>query len=282
MERLRKLNIGTSVIQAALCILCLVYLIYYKTTENVEVNLEGMVLESGSYYGRGEGKTIFVYDVSLIFVLLALFSAITCGFHSFYASRRSKSYQTEIKKGTNRFRWIEYSITATIMLVVIALSSGVFDLEAQAFIAACSIGTMLLGYVVEKLLYIYKTSEEYKNVCVLGAKLSTRIGWFLLLVAYGVIARFFVSAAIDAGKKMPKFVWVIVISMFLLYSGFGVIQRNDMRKSFKSKRDKWTTDQLLQNGRELEMRYSVLSIIAKTVLVMSLFIGVASRTSSSL
>ena len=52
--------------------------------------------------------------------LLSLFFTITSGFHLFYGINVGDIYTDMIDNGSNLFRWIEYSITATIMMIIIA------------------------------------------------------------------------------------------------------------------------------------------------------------------
>jgi hypothetical protein len=215
----------------------------------------------GEYNGPDKCNTIAEPGLEVVVYLLLAFTFVTTCFHVFY-SIGSSSYVNMVNRGNNSARWFEYSITATVMIVAISLISGVQALDSLILIACASIGTMLLGDVAEK-------------SCISGQKssaiVSTVVGWFLLLGAYGIIFKNFAYAANPTDPNTPKppaFVWAIVIVMFLLFSSFGGIQViRTMTAPLSSLRDP-------AYNVVTEIAYSFASMIAKTLLVLMVFSGV--------
>ncbi len=67
---------------------------------------------------------------------VAAFSALSALFHFAVATPPGyRHYQAELVHGRNRFRWVEYSLSASVMIVLIAGIIGVTDIAARI---ACS------------------------------------------------------------------------------------------------------------------------------------------------
>ena len=75
-----------------------------------------------------------------IFILTALF-------HLYYW--KSKRYIDEVKSGKNRFRWVEYAITSSLMIFVFCVISGVKDIYSVFLIVLFNMVLMSFGYFLE-------------------------------------------------------------------------------------------------------------------------------------
>ena len=127
-------------------------------------------------------------------------------------------YSTIIKTGKNPLRFLEYGISAAIMLMCIALLNGVTDINLIAAIAVLTSACEFCGLVVEYL----PTRSPLKWVLHLT-------GWLQFLCAYGIIAHaFFKSVNAVPNVNPPDFVYVIVILLFLLYASFGAVQLSEL------------------------------------------------------
>ena len=240
---LRKLNLVCASIQACLAIGMVTWLSTSKVNEAV------FPLESGDYKANGQGDRLFQIPPSALIILLVIFTVVTSSFHILY-SMGAADYNKNVAEGKNWMRWVEYSITASIMLLVIALSSGVLSLDSQIFIVTCSVCCMLCGLVAEQM-------EGPFSIKIL----VTSIGWILLVVAYFVIFRHFSLSA----SKAPNFVYAIVISMFIMFVSFGVIHIIHLIRKEKNIS--------IEANRRFEMAYTIDSMISKTLLVSLLFGG---------
>jgi hypothetical protein len=63
---------------------------------------------------------------------------------------RRAAYEADLRKGINRFRWIEYSISSTIMVLLIASYSGITDLTALIGITGANVAMILFGWLQER------------------------------------------------------------------------------------------------------------------------------------
>ena len=124
-------------------------------------------------------------------------------------------YSKMITNGRNPLRFIEYSISASIMLICIAFLNGVTDINLIAAIAVLTAMCQLCGLVVE-----YMRDDQIVWQWVLHFT-----GWIQFLCAYGIISHaFFKSITAAPGVEPPQFVYVIVFMLFALYACFGAVQ----------------------------------------------------------
>ena len=116
--------------------------------------------------------------------------------------------------GRNPLRFIEYSISASIMLICIAFLNGVTDINLIAAIAVLTACCQLCGLVVE-----YMTDEQLFWQWGLHF-----VGWIQFLCAYGIISHAFFKSINAANNGPPDFVYVVVFMLFALYACFGAVQ----------------------------------------------------------
>lgn len=163
-------------------------------------------------------------------------------------------YSDMIDKNRNPLRFIEYSFSASIMLIAIALLNGVTDINLITSIAVLTAACQLCGLAVEFV-------ENYKIKWLLHIT-----GWLQFCWAYGIIGHAFFRS-IQASKDNstpgpPSFVYVIVIVLFLLYASFGFVQLIEL--ILGNKFNKYTK----------EKSYVILSLTAKLILGWMIFSNV--------
>ena len=85
-------------------------------------------------------------------ILLVVMFCVAGFFHLFYYTNGlySKAYMTEIKKGSNRYRWLEYAITYGIIYFILLLFASVHDLNAIILGVTLSVVMMGMGLLIER------------------------------------------------------------------------------------------------------------------------------------
>ena len=62
-----------------------------------------------------------------------------------------KIYEKDLKGGINRFRWSEYAISASLMLVIISMYWGILTLAALLAVVGANVAMILFGWLQEKM-----------------------------------------------------------------------------------------------------------------------------------
>ena len=95
-----------------------------------------------------EPATAHLFNISLPMLIVGFF-ALSALFHLLIATVYNKTYNKNLSKGMNKARWVEYSLSASTMMVAIALLVGIYDLFSLVAIFTLTALMNLLGLVME-------------------------------------------------------------------------------------------------------------------------------------
>ncbi len=185
------------------------------------------------------------YGVALFFALSALFHFIVAS--PLFFTR----YAAGLVAHHNYFRWVEYSISSSIMIVLIAQIVGITDVAALIAIFGVNASMILFGWLQEK----YETPGE-------GGWVPFIFGCIAGIVPWLIVVLFVVAPGSRSDVETPGFVYGIVISLFLFFNVFALVQWLQYKRV-----GKWS-DYL--RG---EKAYIVLSLVAKSALAWQIFAG---------
>lgn len=185
---------------------------------------------------------------------VAAFSLISMTFHLLIATVWFKKYVAGLKKGMNTYRWIEYSLSASLMIVLIAILSGIFDAGTLLLMFGITAIMNLLGLVME----VHNQTTQKTNW------LSYWIGCLAGILPWIVIALVFWASATapEVTQGPPTFVYFIWGSLFLFFNSFAI----NMVLQYK-KIGPWK-DYLYG-----ERVYIWLSLGAKSILIWQIYAG---------
>lgn len=192
-----------------------------------------------------------LFDVNLVY-LVAAFFFMSAFAHIAIATFYRKRYESDLKVGINKARWIEYGISASTMMVAIALLSGVTDLSSLVMIFVLTEIMNLMGLMME----VHNQTTQKTSW------LSYLIGVKAGIIPWLVVALYLVGANVWGSGQVPTFVYWIYGSMFVFFSSFAV----NMYLQYK-KIGKWS-DYLYG-----EKVYMILSLVAKSALAWQVFFG---------
>jgi len=192
-----------------------------------------------------------LWDVPFaVFVSLFLFISAIAHF-TIVAPGTNNIYKKDLERGINRFRWYEYSLSSSLMICLIALLFGVYDIGALILIFLINASMNFFGLVMEEINQ-YKEKTDWKPFifgCIAG------IGPWIVIILYA-----FGNAD---PAQVPWFVYAIVGSYFVFFNLFPI----NMVLQYK-KVGKWA-DYIYG-----ERMYIILSLVAKSVLAWLVFAGV--------
>lgn len=243
-SKLRNLNFfmaGLHAIQGVLILILSTSFSLPVIGNYLQFNTSTQSLETAS-------KTLF--NVSLP-TLIASFLFISSIAHLIIATVYNKKYNDNLAKGMNKARWFEYSISASIMMVAIAMLVGIYDVMALSLIFVTTSVMNLSGLVME---VHNQTTKKTNWTSYLVGCLSGIGPWIAVVIG------FLLSAS--EGSKPPTFVYYIFVSIFLFFNCFAINMILQYRK-----KGKWA-DYLYG-----EKVYIYLSLFAKSALAWQVFAG---------
>jgi len=181
---------------------------------------------------------------------VALFLGLSAFFHFLVASKKFFTrYALGLKQNINLFRWVEYSISSSVMIFLIAQLNGISDYAALLAIFGVNVSMILFGWLQEK----YTTPGDGQWLPFIFGCIAGIVPWIIVIIQM-------ISPGGPADAQYPGFVYGIVLSLFVLFNCFALVQY----KQYKAK-GKWA------NYLRGEKTYIILSLVAKSLLAWQIF-----------
>lgn len=201
---------------------------------------------SGDY---GDPVTLFSINIAYAVMGFLLLSAF---FHFLVITPRMfPRYTAGLRENRNTFRWVEYSLSSSIMIVLILQLNGLANFAALAGLFAVNASMILFGWLQER----YAKPGDGDMLPFIFGSIVGSVPWIIIAIAL-------VGPGNTSDATVPGFVWGIIISLFVLFNSFAVVQW----KQYRAK-GKWS-DYL--RGERV---YITLSLVAKTALAWQVFAG---------
>ncbi len=188
-----------------------------------------------------------LFDVRIGFAVAA-FLGMAALDHLLTSTVLLRRYESGLSDGINRFRWVEYSFSATLMIVLIAFYTGITGIAAVIGIIGANVAMILFGWL-----------QESMNPP--GRERTTMVPfWFGSLV--GAAPWVAVAVNLLGSETVPGFVYGIFVSLFVFFSSFALNQWLQYRGV-----GPWRSYAFGEKG------YLVLSLVAKSALAWQIFAG---------
>lgn len=185
-------------------------------------------------------------------ILIPVFVLLACTDHLFVliAKPLNLDYlkKMPVTEQGARLRLIEYSISASLMTLAIAVEAGITDVYTLVCMFILMSTCMLCGLLAD---LVSQNSVDL-------AWCLHAIGWVTCLTAYAPIIAVFYDSVHQSSVNPPDFVYLLVWNEFVLFCGFGFIQA-------------WYLYNLRNGNPSLrtntELAFIAFSVVAKTFLV---------------
>jgi len=201
-------------------------------------------------------------DVQTLFSLkigpaVAAFLFVSAIAHLLIATVFNKKYNENLTKGANYYRWLEYSISSSIMIVIVSMLVGIYDISALVPIFIVNASMIFFGWMME---LHNQTLRQCSGQATKTNWTSFIFGCISGIAPWIVIAIYIASPGSSANP--PSFVYWIFFSIFVFFNCFAINQILQYKKI-----GRWS-DYLYG-----EKVYIVLSLVAKSLLAWQVFAG---------
>jgi hypothetical protein len=183
---------------------------------------------------------------------VALFLLISAVAHFFLATVGYNWYVRHLKRGMNPARFYEYALSSSLMIVLIGMLVGVWDLGSLILMFGINATMNLFGIMME---YHNENTERTRWAAFVYGSIAGIVPWI-------VIVMYLIGAAQSADAEPPAFVYGIIASLFVFFNIFAV----NMYLQYK-RVGRWK-DYLFG-----ERMFIILSLTAKTALAWQIFAG---------
>jgi hypothetical protein len=235
-----------------------------------------------------EVQDVFTPRNYLQFIVVSFF--LLSGVFQMIPVFSKESYIERIKSnGCNNLRYIEYSISASVMIVGLACLVSVYDLFTHLLLFLSTFLCMLLGLAADHVRCLQKQIIDSKVLFLRGTTLLEPtatydvktspimlylhnikwalhvLGWVAILVPYAgvLLIAFFITASRGWDcfegqiyeRTMPDWIYAAIILQLILFSVFGAVQLRQ-----------FANDDMPNIGNLTEFHYVFLSLLSKSLL----------------
>lgn len=193
-----------------------------------------------------DGELRHLFDIRMA-LGIAGFVFVSALAHALLAGPAFGWYVNSLRQQRNYARWLEYGVSASLMVVLIAMLTGISDVSALLALFAVNAAMIAFGWVMER--YEVPGSASFLPFwlgCVFGA-----VPWVAITV-------YVISPGLAADP--PGFVYGIFVSLFVFFNCFGL--------------NMWLQYKRIGPWRDYifgESAYVLLSLTAKSALAWQVF-----------
>ena len=182
---------------------------------------------------------------------VAAFLALSALAHALVCTAWWRRYLIDLGRSRNPARWVEYSFSSSLMIVLIAQLVGISDVAALLALFGVNASMILFGWLQER----YEDPGG-------GGWLPFVFGCIAGIVPWVAIGVYLLSPGSTSSASPPGFVYGIFVSLFLFFNVFALVQWLQYRA-----RGRW------RDYLRGERAYILLSLIAKSALAWQIFGG---------
>lgn len=156
-------------------------------------------------------ETVWNFPIGPAVAIFLLFAAVD---HLLMAAPGVNDwYNKNLRRKENRARWIEYSISSSLMIFLIALVTGVMNLPALVAIFGANTMMILFGVLMESQ---SKPGEGKTNwwPYIFGC-LAGLVPWLAIILQV-------IQTERSSADGIPGFVYGIIVSIFLAFNTFSI------------------------------------------------------------
>ena len=183
---------------------------------------------------------------------VAVFLLLSAVAHFYLATIGNRNYVKNLKRGMNPVRFYEYALSSSLMIVLIGMLTGLWDLGALILIFGINAMMNLFGIMME---YHNQKTEKTNWTAFIYGSIAGIFPWIVIFV-------YFIGSVNSGDAKPPAFVYAIIPTLFVFFNIFAI----NMVLQYK-KVGRWK-DYLFG-----ERVYIVLSLTSKSVLAWLIFAG---------
>ena len=166
-------------------------------------------------------------------------------------------YRSAIELKRNPIRWVELSVTSSVMLFMLAQLNGITDVATLVLVYVAQSALVVLLWLQERLGTPARTLQPFIFASAIG------------IVPWGVIALHVLAPGATSGYDQAGWIRVLTVTLLLLFFAFGINQ--------------WLGFKGLPAGRTYaseDRAYVILSLATKAAFAWQVVAGILSQTTT--
>ena len=282
LRRLQLFELVTALCHGFQFIAVLVAILFHDTTRKVPLYVpyvtwpaHGNATKAFGYHTYPDGNIDIAWCIFGFFLLSFVFQMAAVYFWE-------KTAPCLLDYYTQPFRWLEYSISASLMAIIFALLNGIRETTFLYNMFMSFFTTMILGLIQELAMSVFKRTQSpaaKEPTSVVNARWMTvflphALGWVPFIGVVSVFITSFSLAVSKSPESPPSWVYFLYSFQFVIMSLFAVVQLVEQLYIYKAPPTAEGKTTCRRLALRAEFAYTTLSLVAKSVLCWVLFVNV--------
>jgi hypothetical protein len=249
IDKLKKFNLGMGFLHFIQGTTMLLLVLFIDTLNEFRPTIFGRFFEGGQESYLPGTQELFTLPFGVLAASFLLLSAV---FHFLIGTVLYPKYLRGITQGINKYRWYEYALSSSLMIVLLTTLFGLLTIESVVLVFTINALMNFFGLLMEEMNPPGRKTTNWKPYI---------FGWVAGIVPWGLILLYLFGNT-DL-SLLPWFVIPGVTFYFLVFNAFGFNQ------FFQYKKIGPWADYIFG-----ERMYIVLSLVGKSVLAWMLILGI--------
>ena len=185
-------------------------------------------------------------------VLVAVFLLLSALFHFLISGLWKESYLRNIEQGSNPYRWYEYALSSSIMIVLLATMFGLLTIEAVILIFVINGLMNLFGLLMEKMNPLNREKTDWT---------AHWFGWIAGITPWVLIVVYMLN-----NGDLSQLPWFVIPGLLFYFVTFNLFAFNQYLQYKQI--GPW------ENYVYGERMYVWLSLFGKSILAWFVFLGI--------
>lgn len=181
-------------------------------------------LSTDALAGQAAGHTVWapalkhLFDVNLAYAV-ALCLAVAGVARLWVATRYRKTYEADLKQGINKVKRVEYIIGGGLILLVLALVNGVYD-----------VSTLILLFGMAEIFGLFALiTDKQKEVPARQPRVAGKLTIVAAFAPWLILAIYLFGAQLYGDRSLPAYIYFLDGSIFLIAFAMSAIPVLQMR-----------------------------------------------------
>ena len=201
---LRRLNLAAAALHAIQAV------VVVALASDFSLPVTGTYLQGPP--GTAPQDPVVLFDIPTG-LAVAGFLALSAVAHILVSTLWWRGYLNDLSRHCNAARWVEYSLSASLMIVLIAQLVGISDIAAIVALFGVNAAMILFGWLQEK----YEEPRSHGWLPFIFGCIAGVVPWL-------AIAIYLVSPGSTSSAEPPGFVYGIFVSLFVFFKVFALNQ----------------------------------------------------------
>lgn len=172
-------------------------------------------------HGAGTSR---LFDLNIIWLLIFILG-VSCIGNFILATRYNTKFKAGLKNGNSIFNWVIYGFVSSMLMLVLALLSGIFDISSLIMLFSINIFVYILGWIYHLRL---RNDKQLAKFALMSTIKATILPWAVIII-------YIFGTFVFGGNSINAWIYLVYLTVLLAQIGLIYIYNQIQNQSGKWK-----------------------------------------------